>query len=86
MVNNVSNQSTDVYNKKEEKNKEKKCKSDATSSSDSQEKEKMIFYIFLINKRGVLAFVLLLRIEILLMFRETCRGKVWFSLVAGGDL
>jgi len=50
MVSNVSNQSTDVYNKKEEKSEEKKCQPDETSPSDSQEKEKMIFCIFLLNK------------------------------------
>lgn len=56
MVNNVSNQSTDFYNKKEEKSKEKKCKSDETSPSYSQEKKKMIFYIFLWNKTGFPVF------------------------------
>jgi hypothetical protein len=53
MVSNVSNLSTDVYNKKEKKSKEKKCQPDEASSPDSQEKKKMIFCIFLLNKTTI---------------------------------
>ena len=53
MVSNVSNLSTDVYNKKEEKDKEKKCQPDETSPAYSQEKKKMIFCVFLLNNTTI---------------------------------